>query len=100
MHAGGRPGDDTVGKRSDRYVGSHRLIPNSSSLTDAIVEPSKQVVYVAMPKNCQFVGRRAELQILKRHMITVQDCQSLAVTGLGGIGKTELVLYFAYSVAE
>jgi hypothetical protein len=53
-----------------------------------------------MPKNCQFVGRRAELQILKRRMITVQDCQSLAVTGLGGIGKTELVLDFAHSVAE
>jgi len=69
-------------------------------LTDAIIGTSKQVVYIPFLKNHQFVGRRAELKFLDRHLVKAQDCQRLAVVGLGGIGKTQLVLRFAYSVAE
>jgi tetratricopeptide (TPR) repeat protein len=76
------------------------LVLSSSSLTDALVEPSKQVVCIPFSKNHQFVGRCVELEVLKRRIITAQDCQTIAVVGLGGIGKTQLVLSFAYSVAE
>jgi tetratricopeptide (TPR) repeat protein len=69
-------------------------------LTDAIIGTSKQVVYIPFLKNHQFVGRRAELEVLERRLVKAQDCQRLAVVGLGGMGKTQLVLSFAYSVAE
>ncbi|KAM0689975.1 hypothetical protein Q7P36_008742 [Cladosporium allicinum] len=60
----------------------------------------KQTVYIPLSKHRQFVGRRAELEILERRIITAPDCQRLAVFGPSGMGKTQLVLNFAYSVAE
>jgi energy-coupling factor transporter ATP-binding protein EcfA2 len=59
-----------------------------------------QVVHIPLPKNRQFVGRRAELEILKRRMFEAPECQRLAVFGPSGIGKTQLALSFAYWVVE
>jgi hypothetical protein len=69
-------------------------------MTNTPTEPSKQVVHIPFLKHRQFVGRRAELEILQRRIITARDCQRLAVFGPAGMGKTQLVLSFAYSVAE
>jgi nucleoside phosphorylase len=77
-----------------------RLVSGSSSLTDRPKENSEQVVYIPMLKSHQFAGRLAELQILKRRILTEPDCQRLAVFGPSGVGKTQLVLSFAYWVAE
>jgi hypothetical protein len=60
---------------------------------------SKQVVCLPI-RNSRFVGRRAELEILERRIVTAQDCQRFAVFGPVGMGKSELVLKFAFSVAE
>ena len=49
-------------------------------------------------RNKRFTGRDAILQELHRKFFTDQDCLKLAVTGLGGIGKTQVALEFAYQV--
>jgi hypothetical protein len=59
-----------------------------------------RIVYIPFPKNYQFVGRQSTLDTLQRKLFTDRDCQELAVVGLGGIGKTQVVLSFAYAVTE
>jgi tetratricopeptide (TPR) repeat protein len=61
---------------------------------------SISVVYIPLPKNHQFIGRQRALETLHQKLFTARDCQKLAVVGLGGIGKTQVVLSFAYTVME
>ena len=56
--------------------------------------------YLLFQRNRQFVGRRAELDTLKQKLLVNKDCQKVAISGLGGIGKTQVALQFAYSVKE
>jgi tetratricopeptide (TPR) repeat protein len=51
-------------------------------------------------RNKSFIGRTEEIDALERKLIVEQDCQKIAVVGLGGVGKTQVVLQFAYSVLE
>jgi GTPase SAR1 family protein len=46
------------------------------------------------------MGRTEEIDALERKLIVEQDCQKIAVVGLGGVGKTQVALQFAYSVLE
>jgi hypothetical protein len=41
-----------------------------------------------------------ELESLQRKLFLDRDCVKMAVVGLGGIGKTQTVLHFAYSVLD
>jgi hypothetical protein len=56
--------------------------------------------YLPFLQNRQFVGRSAELDTLKQKLLVNKDCQKVAISGLGGIGKTQVALQFAYSVKE
>ena len=67
-------------------------------MTDDSIE--LQIVHIPFRRSPRFLGRRAELEFLERRIITAQDCQKLAVFGPSGMGKTQLVLGFAESVAE
>lgn len=51
-------------------------------------------------QNLQFVGRSEELDTLNRKLLVNRDCRKMALSGLGGIGKTQLALQFAYSVKQ
>jgi len=51
-------------------------------------------------QNRQFVGRSAELSTLTQKLLQGEDCQKVAISGLGGIGKTHVALRFAYYVKE
>ena len=56
--------------------------------------------YLPISRNHQFVGRSAELDTLKQKLLVNRDCQKVAISGLGGIGKTQVALQFAYYVKE
>jgi KaiC/GvpD/RAD55 family RecA-like ATPase len=48
-------------------------------------------------KNRQFIGRATILEALEKKLFTEQS-ETVALVGLGGIGKTQAALQFAYSV--
>jgi hypothetical protein len=69
--------------------------------TDTLVgQSSKPSGYLPFSKNKNFIGRTEEIDALERKLIVEQDCQKIAVVGLGGVGKTQVALQFAYSVLE
>ena len=51
------------------------------------------------PRNTNFYGREAEIQAIRSllsHTTEVKEEQRIVIDGLGGVGKTELVLEYAY----
>lgn len=54
--------------------------------------------YSLPPRNQKFVGRSDDLDKLWQKLLVNQECQKIAVIGLGGIGKTQVALEFAQSV--
>lgn len=61
---------------------------------------ANRVHYIPFPKNRYFVGRRKELAELTQKLTEDQDCQKMSIVGLGGTGKTQVALQFAYMVKE
>jgi predicted HTH transcriptional regulator/tetratricopeptide (TPR) repeat protein len=72
--------------------------------TEAIPEPQDTLPpnsRVTLRRNPQFVGRDADLLALARLLkggqsVAVSQAQSAVASGLGGIGKTQLAIEFAY----
>ncbi|KAF2785582.1 purine and uridine phosphorylase, partial [Melanomma pulvis-pyrius CBS 109.77] len=56
--------------------------------------------YIPFPKNRYFVGRKYELDVLMQKLMVNRNCQKMSVVGLGGTGKTQIALQFAYAVKE
>ncbi|KAM0251725.1 hypothetical protein ACHAQJ_008046 [Trichoderma viride] len=54
---------------------------------------------VPFERNPSFSGREVELKRLQQALFTGHQTAKLAITGLGGVGKTQLVLEFVYQVA-
>ena len=50
--------------------------------------------------NRSFVGRRVELDLLKQRLMVNRTCYKMSIVGLGGTGKTQVALQFAYMVKE
>ena len=55
---------------------------------------------VPFPRNEHFVGRDSQLKELTTRLNTDQFCRRVAVWGLGGVGKTQIVLEFAYETRK
>ncbi|RYP81323.1 hypothetical protein DL769_002052 [Monosporascus sp. CRB-8-3] len=56
--------------------------------------------YIPLPRNGHFTGRDAILDRLQERLFIRKECQKLAVFGLGGVGKTQVALKFAYWVKD
>jgi tetratricopeptide (TPR) repeat protein len=55
---------------------------------------------VPFQRNPRFTGRKLELTRLEEMLLGKHRTSKLAVTGLGGVGKTQLVLELLYRIAE
>ncbi|CAN9191629.1 unnamed protein product [Alternaria alternata] len=60
----------------------------------------KSTYHIPFLKNRHFVGRRDELAKLRQRLLVEQDCRKMSIVGLGGTGKTQVALQFAYDVKE
>jgi tetratricopeptide (TPR) repeat protein len=69
----------------------------SNSRADAV---AGRAIYIPFLKNLSFVGRDAELNTLKQRLMVNKECRKMSVVGLGGTGKTQVALQFAYTVKE
>jgi tetratricopeptide (TPR) repeat protein len=73
---------------------SYPLLPSLTNTLDAIFRPC---YYLPFRKNRQFVGRATILEALEKKLL-IEQSETVALVGLGGIGKTQVALKFAYSV--
>ena len=53
-----------------------------------------------LSRNKNFIGRESELERLEHGLFSEDVCQRVAIVGLGGVGKTQLVLELAYRKRE
>ena len=73
---------------------SYLLLPSLMNTLDAIYQP---YYYLPFRKNRQFVGRTTILETLEKKLF-IEQSETVALVGLGGIGKTQVALQFAYLV--
>ncbi|EXJ71273.1 uncharacterized protein A1O5_05079 [Cladophialophora psammophila CBS 110553] len=79
----------------DPMMGSHRSeAPSSEGLAH-----QSTIWCVPLRRKISFAGRTNELAALEA-MYTNPDCSSISLLGLGGVGKSNLALEFAYSLRE
>ncbi|KAF9887352.1 hypothetical protein FE257_010347 [Aspergillus nanangensis] len=65
-----------------------------------IWETRRTVWLVPFQRNPRFVGRENEISRLKADLFKQDRPKKMAVTGLGGVGKTQLAIELAYHIRE
>ncbi|KAF2202860.1 TPR repeat protein, partial [Delitschia confertaspora ATCC 74209] len=76
-------------------------VAKANTVEETIQGTSATPTYsIPLPKNRNFIGRIDELDVLKQRLIVNRDCQKMSIVGLGGTGKTQIALQFAYWVKE
>ncbi|KAE8319024.1 hypothetical protein BDV41DRAFT_285697 [Aspergillus transmontanensis] len=63
-------------------------------------KPKNSHWMVPFDRNLQFVGRQKEIADLEKTIIDRQGPGKIAISGLGGVGKTHVALELAYRVRE
>ncbi|CAM5606467.1 FxSxx-COOH system tetratricopeptide repeat protein [Streptomyces aurantiogriseus] len=58
--------------------------------------PLAPMAYRLPPRNTNFTGRDATLREVRQRLTSVNDAARLVVHGLGGVGKTQLAVEYAY----
>ncbi|KAL5040925.1 hypothetical protein BDW71DRAFT_213598 [Aspergillus fruticulosus] len=59
-----------------------------------------RLLMIPFARNPHFVGRREELQKLENLISVPGRAKNLAITGLGGVGKTQIALELAYRIRD
>ncbi|KAF2735265.1 hypothetical protein EJ04DRAFT_522904 [Polyplosphaeria fusca] len=60
----------------------------------------KAIYSIPLLPNPSFVGRKNELGALKQRLMIDRACYKMSIVGLGGTGKTQVALQFAYMVKD
>ncbi|WP_256984184.1 FxSxx-COOH system tetratricopeptide repeat protein [Streptomyces sp. XY006] len=58
--------------------------------------PAAPMTYRLPPRNTHFTGRETALRELRRQLGSAGEVSTVAVHGLGGVGKTQLAVEYAY----
>ncbi|RDW56930.1 hypothetical protein BP5796_12997 [Coleophoma crateriformis] len=69
-------------------------------IAEAVNATREPCYSIPFPKNPKFVGQAAILEEIKEKFFVRKECQKIAIVGLGGIGKTQVALRFAFWVKE
>ncbi|EGU76072.1 hypothetical protein FOXB_13410 [Fusarium oxysporum f. sp. conglutinans Fo5176] len=75
-------------------------IPLSDRTVDSTKEDYKPCYYIPFTKNSRFTGRTTILNALEDKFFGLDQSQKMALVGLGGVGKTQIALCFAYQIKE
>ncbi len=85
---------------ADTIKRSVRSVENGASTWNgrAVPEPSALPSWSVVPfrRNQDFVGRNTELRAIGERLLIAPDRRPLVLSGIGGVGKTQLVVEFAY----
>ncbi|OCL11362.1 HET-domain-containing protein [Glonium stellatum] len=90
----------------ERYSENHRLSepfrdqPQLSSAKQPKTSPVNPTWIVPFERNPRFTGREPELTRLEEMLSSKHCTAKLAIAGLGGVGKTQLVIELLYRVAD
>ncbi|KAK8061213.1 hypothetical protein PG997_015434 [Apiospora hydei] len=84
----------------DSWVPAQLSVPEPQAVPKNNVELSSRVIMLPFRRNLKFTGREAILEELEQRLFVLHDCRTLAITGLGGVGKTQVALQFAYWVKD
>ncbi|KAL4985444.1 hypothetical protein BDW68DRAFT_144681 [Aspergillus falconensis] len=66
----------------------------------SLLENKPQHWVVPLPRNPKFVGRQDEIGKLEELLTTRDGPRRVAITGLGGVGKTQVALEVAYRIRD
>ncbi|EWY97259.1 hypothetical protein FOYG_05727 [Fusarium oxysporum NRRL 32931] len=75
-------------------------IPSSDRTVDFTKEVYERCYYIPFTKNPHFTGRSTILSALEDKFFGPDQSQKMALVGLGGVGKTQIALRFAYQMKE
>ncbi|KAI3575095.1 hypothetical protein IWW34DRAFT_793301 [Fusarium oxysporum f. sp. albedinis] len=75
-------------------------IPSSDRTVDLTKEVYERCYYIPFTKNPRFTGRSTILSALEDKFFGPDQSQKMALVGLGGVGKTQIALRFAYQMKE
>ena len=81
---------------------SQRCSPSPYSETYRAAADHAQLpcYHIPMPQNRRFIGQEATIDIIKQKLFVDNEGSTIALVGLGGIGKTQVALQLAYWVKE
>ena len=90
----------------ERYSENHQLseLSQDQLQLSSAKQPKTPLVHpkwiMPFDRNPRFTGRESELTRLEEMLFSEKRSAKLAVTGLGGVGKTQLVLELLYRIAD